>query len=124
MKYFIILFAILMIFVSVSPSVKASQRSYPVVFRPTSSAATTPNIRLCIMKQGLSQDQETSGGTIQSIVCDTRPGYNVTKYLSTTLTNVILLNICVDQDTKYNNDGSLTNYTLIKSGTCWSEAVR
>lgn len=124
MKYILVLFVALMLFISVCPPIKASQSSNPVYFRPISSAATTPNIRLCVMNQGLPQDHETSGGPIPIIVCDSRPGYAVTKYLTTTLSNVILLSICVDQDTKYNNDGSLTNYTLIKSGTCWSEAVR
>ena len=94
-----------------------------LVFQQTSSAVTaTPNVRVCLMKNGLVTS--IPGGVMQSLVCDSITGYFLTKKTTVTLSSAVYFVIQVDQSTKYNHDGSLTNYLLLPSGGSWGEAVR
>jgi hypothetical protein len=96
-----------------------------LVFQQSTSALTaTPNVRVCLMNQGMPQDHGTSGGSMQSLVCDSILGYYLGKKLTVPVTASSYFVIQVDQATKYNHDGSLTNYLLLPSGGSWGEAVR
>lgn len=122
MKSFLVLFTALMIFISLSPPVKASPSPATLVFQQTSSAVTaTPNVRVCVMQNGMAQ---AWNNYMQSLVCDTIQSYYLTKKTTVPLTSAIYYVIQVDQATKYNHDGSLTNYLLLPSGGSWGEAVR
>jgi len=101
---------------------EASPAPATLVFQQSTSAlTTTPNVRICVMNSGLAQ---AWNNYLQALVCDSTSGYYLGKKLTVNLTNAVYYVIQVDQATKYNHDGSLTNYLLLPSGGSWGEAVR
>ena len=127
-RLLICLFVLLAAFWVVSsptPKARATSGAFNAIFAQTTSALTaTPNVRICLMTSGAKRDLTAGGGIVQAGICDARGGYYLGKKLTVPITGAFWYNICVDQDTQYSKDGSATNYTLIKSGTCWSEPVR
>jgi hypothetical protein len=115
------------------PNAHAVSGATSVVFFRTSSAAPaagSPNVRVCIMNQGTSPDKGlvreagTTGGQLQTKVCDSWVSVLLGKSATVNITGATWWGAQVDQDTKFNHDGSAVNFGIISSGSFWGEGVR
>ena len=132
-KLFIGVFGAILILISFYPTkeVKATSGSTSVVFfRTSSSLPASPNVRICIMNQGVApsagmvKENGSTGDKLQTNICDSWLGVYLGKKATVNLTNTSWWGAQVDQDTKVNHDGSSTNYGVIPSGSFWGEGVR
>ena len=129
---FIGTFLLLCAFWSFCPKgTQATSGATTAVFSQTSTALTaSPNVRVCVMSQGqaptsgLVKEKGSTGDKVQGPICDYIYGYYLGKKLTVNITGAMWFYAEVDQNTKFNHDGSATNYLIIPSGGSHSEVVR
>jgi hypothetical protein len=103
-----------------------------VFFRASSAApaASAPNVRICVMNQGTSpskglvREAGETGGQLQTNICDYWIPVLLGESATVNITGATWWGAQVDQDTKFNHDGSATNFGIIPNGGFWGEGVR